>query len=60
MKNIKLFISTAVMVLFMTAFSNQASAQMTQIYKSAVDDSRFKVQFTSNHEQEKIWYKTFF
>lgn len=57
MKNIKLFISTAVMVLFMTAFSNQANAQMTQFYKSTVDGSKFKVQFTTNHEQEKIWYK---
>lgn len=56
MKNIKLFISTAVIVLFMTFFSSQVNAQKIHDYKSTIDDNRIKIEFLDNYKSN-VWYK---
>lgn len=57
MKSLKILFSTAVLVLFLSAFTNEAKAQHVEYYKNDANGQRYKVEFTANGQNERIWIK---
>ena len=53
----KLLFSTIAVVFFLSAFSSQATAQNVRYYKTVGEEGKFKIEFTGDHTNEKVWFK---
>lgn len=57
MRKMKFLLSATALLLFLTAFTNQAKAQHVEYYKNDANGRRYKIEFTANGQNEKIWIK---